>query len=329
MGPLKHRHWLVALAVLAVAAPATASSAKPQGAGTLVLRPHWRLLASGVQSVARDGRYAFFVGAYPAPSLSGTLVDEQTGKRRTVSEPECGFAAMGGGWLLFTCGPKLILYRLLDGHQQVVPPEPVCQGGVCSEEAVQAIGRYWIEWWRSAPIGPCCSPTSYLYQRLGTTQVVADPTTTATVPDLNTVSLVRKVCKPLKTPVSFNDHARGLGSLSFDGEFAFASTSLPPNPNPYFEQFSSGQETFLERCGTDLHQSIGKDPAFNAHVVLWGGTDGGPLIGLSLPGRRWFLVQLPAKIAPPTQLVLTANQQLVLDSRQRLWAAGAPRVAAR
>ncbi len=324
---MRPRRSLFVLVVLTLACWAAAASAQPRSAGTVVVRPQWRLLASGVQSVAQAGRYLFLVSAYPAASLTGTIIDERTGGRRTVSEPGCNFAAIGGGWLLFTCSPSLVLYRLSDGHQQVVPPDPQypsCQVGPCSE-GPDAIGRYWIEWVRRVFV-PCCSFTGYRYQRVGTTQMADDPTTTTTVPDLNTVSLVRKVCEPLKTPVSYNDHARGLGSLSFDGGFAFASTLLPPNPDPYFRNDSSGQDTFLERCGTNLHQRIGNDPSFNARAVIWQG-HGGPLIGLSLPRLRWFLVQLSANMATPAQVVLTADQQLVRDSSQRVWVAPVPTVA--
>jgi hypothetical protein len=73
----------------------------------------------------------------------------------------------------------------------------------------------------------------------------------------------------MKTPASYNNHVHGLGSLSFDGGSAFASTFLPPNPNPAFVENSCGQETFLERCGTNLHERIGNDPSFNAHAVIW------------------------------------------------------------
>jgi hypothetical protein len=280
--------------------------------------------------VAQAGGYVFLVNAYPAPSLTGTIINERTGGRRKVSEPGCNFAAMGGGWLLFTCDPSMILYRLSDGHRQVIPPEPgyrSCQTGppICSESP-DAIGRYWVEWVRSVQGGPCCAFTSFRYQRVGTTQMADDPTTTSTVPDLNTASLVRRVCKPLKTPVSYNDHPNGLGSFSFDGGFAFASTFLPPNPNPDFVNNSSGQETFLERCGTNLHERIGNDPSFNADAVMWQG-EGGPLIGLTLPRLRWFLVRLSADMVTPAHVVLTPDQQLVLDSSQRVWVASAPIVA--
>lgn len=325
---MRPRCWLFVLGVLTLAASAAAASGQPRSAGPVVVRPQWRLLARGVQSVAQDGRYVFLVNAYPAPSLTGTIIDERTGGRRKVSEAGCNFAAMGGGWLLFTCSPSLVLYTLSDGHQQVIPPDPEyqsCQSGPCFE-GPDAIGRYWIEWVRHVQGGPCCSFTGYRYQRIGTTQMADDPTTTTTVPDLNTASLVRKVCTPLKTPLSYNDHAHGLGSLSFDGGFALASTLLPPNPNPDFVNNSSGEETLLERCGTNLHQRIGNDSTMNAHAVMWPG-DGGPLIGLSLPRPRWLLVQPSANMTTPAQVVLTADQQLVLDSSQRVWAAPIPSVA--
>ena len=327
---MRPRCSLFVLVVLTLAASAAAASGRPRSAAPVVIRPQWRLLARGIQSVAQDGRYVFLVNAYPAPSLTGTIIDERTRGRRKVSEPGCNFAAMGGGWLLLTCSQSLVLYRLSDGHRQVIPPDPEyrsCQAGppLCSESP-DAIGRDWIEWVRSVQGGPCCSFTSYRYQRVGTTQMADDPTTTTTVPDLNTPSLVGEVCKPLKTPVSYNDHAHGRGSLSFDGGFAFASALLPPNPNPDFVNNNSGQETFLERCGTNLHQRIGNNPTTNALAVMWPG-DGGPLIGLSLPRLRWLLVQPSANMTTPAQVVLTAAQQLVLDSSQRVWAAPIPSVA--
>ncbi len=59
---------------------------------------------------------------------------------------------------------------------------------------------------------------------------------------------------------------------------------------------------------------------------MWQG-EGGPLIGLTLPRLRWFLVRLSADMVTPAHVVLTPDRQLVLDSSQRVWVASAPSVA--
>jgi hypothetical protein len=240
-------------------------------------RPNWRLVSSGIGSIAADGRHVLLVPAAFDGAPSGILIDGQTGARRSVAVPRCGFIAIGGPWLLLGCAQRLVLYSLVDGRPRAAPDNPdlrTCPGGPCSETPT-GVGRYWIEWLQSFGAGPCCVFNKYRYENISTGQMTDDPTTATMVPDLNRPLLARKVCSPLRTPSSYNDHAHGLGSLTFDGSFAVARSLLPPNPNGLFRNDSSGQETFLERCGTGLHERIGNDAHFTSHAVIWQAS-GGP-----------------------------------------------------
>jgi hypothetical protein len=88
---------LLAVVVVLAGGPAwaKASTHRSKRPATLVLHPRWHVVASsGVQAVVVSGRYAF-IGQRPT---SGTLVDEQTGKRTVLSAPAgCSFTYFGFG----------------------------------------------------------------------------------------------------------------------------------------------------------------------------------------------------------------------------------------
>ncbi len=150
--------WLLVIALAALAAawaggPAAASAKRrpPPSPGPLVLHPKFRRAGSAAD-VMTDGRYVFI--ARTAPSVSGTLIDQQTGRRTVVSRPGCAPVALGGPWLLFTCGngqpPTVELYGLATGQWQPVTLAPFLQkycgssGGEIDCYPI-AVGAAWIE----------------------------------------------------------------------------------------------------------------------------------------------------------------------------------------
>jgi hypothetical protein len=115
------RALFAVLLVAGVAAqPATAQSGAPTpGAAQVILLPSYKS-TSGVSQVLTDDRYAVLAGpGSQATGAPAVLIDEQTRQRTALSPPGCWPAALGGGWLAFSCGntqpPTVDLYGLADG----------------------------------------------------------------------------------------------------------------------------------------------------------------------------------------------------------------------
>lgn len=116
--PLK----VVCAAIVLTLSPALADASS--ASGPALFRLHWRLVARNVIRFATDGRYVFFDNG-PVnvdPGETGTLIDDQTGKR--ISLPGCTDPMFGGPWLALDCanaGPSgLSLYQLSTGHRKRV-----------------------------------------------------------------------------------------------------------------------------------------------------------------------------------------------------------------
>jgi hypothetical protein len=172
---------------------------------------------SGVQAVVVSGRHAF-IGQRPT---SGTLIDEQTGKRTVLSAPAgCSFtyfgfgetAALGAPWVVAACNPPR-LYQLYNIPARAWTPlssDPSrlfafnadCKTG--DPECVAsytAVGTRWIEF-RIICGDHCGQATTYAFQNIQTGQVRDQPPDWkpggTEIPDLNSPALTRKLCRPLR-----------------------------------------------------------------------------------------------------------------------------------
>jgi hypothetical protein len=337
----------VLIALLAVtgtwSAIAAASVRKPpSGAGTLVLHPVFRH-AGAVAAVLADDRYAFAHAVFTANGdRFGVAVDERTGKPTALSRPGgCRPVALGGPWLALRCSNRYDLYGLSSGRWQAFAQNPslgcVLVGAGCYQAA--GVGARWVEF-----VGGCndithCSP-SYVLQNIQTGRLENDPTGETTIADLNSPSLARKVCSPLSVPhadigVEGITDLSGWGSLTFHGSFAVAS---------------GYQGTFLERCGTRLHQRLlgprptydsraipcprpNCPPAGNSRAIIWQSANR-QLAGVLLPSLRRFVIPVPKAVDPQGDILSPGNvrYQLALSSRTlylineygQLWTTGSP-----
>jgi hypothetical protein len=335
---------LIALLVIAGGSVSRAKVArhKPKRPSALVLHPKWRVLApSGVERVLVSGRYVFIGKA----TGSGVVSDEQTGKRVVLTPPAgCDFdfssAALGGSSVVATCnppppGPRYLyeLYSIPNGTWTPFTPNvtqmfafnAACETGnptvVGCSASYTAIGAHWIEF--QITCGYHCGPTTFGFQNIETGQVDDQPPDWkpggTEMPDLNSATLTRKLCKPLRVPRGFSDPtAAGTmpGTIVLDGPFAVA------------QQWSTDNlylSTYLERCASGLRKSI--DPngwpiAANARAVIWmKGYSDPTLDGLFLRTLRRFTLTRP----PTTSLAaLSAKHLYAVTPDGRLYAAAAP-----
>lgn len=333
----------VGLLVLAVgsAGRATALRHRPKRPTTVVLHPKWHVVAPrGVEQVLVSGRYAYIGG----DAGSGALIDEQTGKRVTLAPPTgCYFdnansAPLGGSWVVATCnppppGPLFELYSIRSRTWTPFSPDTKqmfafnagCKGGdpQCGA-SYSAIGDRWIEF--EITCGYHCGPTTFAFQNIRSGQVNDQPRDWkpggTEIPDLNSPTLTRVLCRPLRLPAGFTDPTTSQtlpGTLVFYGQFAIAQQWSAGNLNLY---------TYLERCGSRLRRRI--DPngwpfTANTHLVVWmtAGPAGPhrPLDGLFLPTLRRVRVTLPSI---PSRVALSAKHIYVITSTGRLYQATAP-----
>jgi hypothetical protein len=255
-----------------------------------------------------SGRYAYVERGLNGSLVTGTLIDDRTGRRTSLVSPAgCYPKLMGGRWLLFSCQAGLNLYSLATGAWRPVPPLPGVSvpSGPASPVPV-AVGSSWIEFNTTPcePDPPHCGNAAYVFESVKSGQVRSDPTSATRFADLNSPALARKVCSPLRVPKANMESEEDLyrwaarpGTITFYGRSVMA--------NGMFRDGSTG--LFLERCGSHLHRFIDdniNDPpvvAANSQLVIWQAR-ADRLSGLWLPSLRPFVISLPTAVhsAPNT-----------------------------
>jgi hypothetical protein len=309
---------LVALGGAAVAAGAHQHKPRP-----LVLHPRFHLVGSGPAGVYVDGPYVLLMNFAANFEASGTLIDEQTGTKTSVSYPGCylsGFGGdpLGGPWLILGCGrageglDRFELHNLDTGEWHAVVPDPGiisygnnCPGGTpyCGS-GVMGFGADWIEWEEHCRY---CDYT-YLFQNIDTGQVQRLPgwhVGGRIIPDLDSLSLARPLCPPLTVPAGLPPipgAAPEIGAVSFYGSFAIAS---------------SGSELVLERCGSKLKLAVGngneQSLGASSHAIVWAvGSNRRKLDGLFLPSLRRFVITT-SPTTSPHQVALSSGELYVVD----------------
>jgi hypothetical protein len=164
-----------------------------------------------------------------------------------------------------------------------------------------------------------------LFQNITTGEVKQDPAVQGghEIADLNSAQLAHPICSPLTVPEGFNIFsASGPGELRFEGHFALATS---PGGK-------GGSQTYLEKCGTHLHELIGSNSAGGApgpigatpNAVVWQQSPSNLNIEF-LPSRRRFVMQLPkAARSGIAALALTEHHLYAIDQTNTLWIATVP-----
>lgn len=337
----------ITLVVVGVMGGATASaSGGVRSHKSLVLRPQFRRVVDA-DWIWAGARYALAGPAPAAEDQSVTLIDDQTGRRTTLTRAGCQPGQPSSSepldlpWVPFNCGtstnPVPELYSPSTGQWRAVSPSPSltgpCAPYACDVQySLVAAGTYWLEYTQSiCPMGAHCS-SSNMFQSISTGELRQDPSGGSTTVDLNTPNLTQSVCGPLSVPTAAQDYGEpGPGALIFYGSFALA-IGTDTNVDP---------EVYLERCGTHMHRLVAKAPyptgmlypGANTHEVVWMAHQRF-LSALSLPGLRPFTIRLPARLpeagcAPPApaynsclaQIALTNRRLYLLTPNGQVWAA--------
>jgi hypothetical protein len=300
------------VAALLAAAPGQAAM-KSKAMKPIVLHPQFH--QAGVTSlVETDGRYVF-LARYTAQGPAWAVTDEQTGRRVTVApgQTDCvngGSATpmFGGPWLLISgCANPLApvtadLYSLAGGTSQTVD----FNVKYCSLSAAQcSFGPVGAEWLQTAETCYHC-PTQYQFVNLHTEKLRGPPITdTKTILDLNSPTLTRRLCTPVTVP--------NVGTVTFFGSFAVVGDPYSPHPG------------YLKRCGSRLHLRLTTGSVLgNLHELLWY-TLTGQLDGITLPGLKPFVVDLP-RVFPlgMTGFELSSRTLYAYENNGQLWTAPAP-----
>jgi hypothetical protein len=332
---------LAVLALLAAAfayADASAWARKPSR--PVVVKPKWRLVLRSTypSDLAVNDRYLAILHLQHQNSQWVTLIDDQTGKQKTLIPPACprGYGFMfGGPWLMAGCG----LYSLSTGRWTPLQVSSQCFGSC----GVVAIGRYWMK--ISTDEGQDTYPLPGFYlQNIASGQFMRDPAIPqgTVFDDLNSPSGSRPLCSRLRYP-SF--YVRGslqrpyLGSLTFLGDFALtAGEDVQGNP-PYP---SLATVYRVHRCGSNLNLVVynpadyynafpdwSSPPVASSRAVIMS-ANGRVLQGWSLPSLRRFTVQptnLLKRIEATTghlQLTALTAHRIYVNVGDRLWAAALP-----
>jgi hypothetical protein len=324
---------LLSLMVLPCAAALAKPAVKPKTHAT-VIHPRFQLVASnfgvltrgdvdnpGVPHNVIGGRYVLLDGW-----SRQVLIDERTGKRVDVTATGCRLQLVGEPWAIAWCPPRTLpptassqrmLYNLATGARRPLQYSPDIQRWMADPllgAIPEAIGKFWIE------VDETCAQLTgcehfYVFQNVQTGQVRVLPRDSRVTANLDSPSLVEKLCRPLRVLGTFP------ASLALDGRFAIVSRGPP---------------TYLERCGSQLRMPIGDPAAFlsadqtvaNAHVVLWlsGYTRTGErFTGVLLPSLKRVTFSFPSHLLPDrVAYALDERRFYVVDQRGRVWAAQIP-----
>lgn len=239
---------------------------------TGAIAPHYRIV--GHHGMATDGRYTVLWGA--GAGQVGTVIDEQTGRRRLVMlPPGCRSGGrispvLGDTWLLADCGRGRVALYSPAGHSwRTVTVAPACRNYRSSAGGCVplTVGTDWIEYDKeSVHLGD-----RFIFQNIDTGAVLGDPTNATTLADLDSPVLAEPVCAPLRVP--------GHGKLTFDGRFAVAEGATG---------------TFIEKCGTRRRVPVpSNDVAASPRSLVWVTTPTSPISGVFLPTLRRFTVAPP------------------------------------
>lgn len=270
----------------------------------------------------------------------GVLINQTTGARTILpARPgACSPRAMGGPWLLFGCNTStnfLQLYSFVEGRWRLEPQASLPP--LVSAEPIQ-VGSRWIEWREEI-----CEQPEYVYcsssadfQNIATGKLdrsVGRPADfRRTVPDLNSRTLSRRLCRPLEVPWAYvpghAEYVKALGSIILYGRFGISAGT----------DSSGTQEVFLERCGSTLHLPLGPidgqpvgDPTLtvgDSQVIVW---QAGPqsLGEIGLPALSRRILRLPAEVDGAVQLAISQRTLYLLDQKLQLWTAVLPDGTAR
>jgi hypothetical protein len=336
---------IVLLAACVIAGPVGSATAK-NPAKPLVFRLHWRVVVrTRLQYAVASNQYIAILTGTGGGLV--TLLDQQTGKRKTLSPPGCSIPndtwdtssqplIFGYPWLLVECGQPppsyretYDLYNIQTGEWTPFLISTHCEGDC---HAV-GVGRDWVKVLTDEG-APMYGPSDYYLQNIKTGLFERDPATPngKVFDDLNGPSGATALCAPVRYPYvpdGHNPQIWDLGTLSFYGQFALTF-------GQEVHGTSVGDPIYrLRRCGSKLKLTVydytgagpvptaENEPIGSSHAVIQG-VDNVTLHGWLLPSLRRFTIR-PA-VGDKIATVALTNRTIyirTLDTR-RLLAATLP-----
>jgi hypothetical protein len=338
------RRAICLLSLLGVLPTASAEGRNSEPtAGASVVHPAWRSVTTGgLRLQSDDGRYQLWTSN--THRYQATLINDRTGSRRRVSRASCTPTLLRPSWLLFDCGwtqayqPIAELYSPTRGTWTAVTPAPSIESmcppgtgstphGIICEITPADVGTRWIEYY----VLPLQPPITYEYQNIATGQVVdsgisapdAGSLVTATTSiDLDSPSLTKPICSPLRNPSGPFDGQTVYQSRSFFGQFTIDTVS-----------HAQGAVLYLRRCGSNLHKRIltlrsdDHAPITNAKIVAWQ-TRPGQLNAWLLPRLHRVRMTLPRRakgtVGTASLGLILSPRRMYLQTPNRLWVARIP-----
>jgi hypothetical protein len=362
LGALAAAVGMTAAIIGLMPAAAAGASSRARSHQPPVVRPRFRHVVDAAW-VWAGARYALAgPGAPPLGPVAyrpATLIDDQTGQRRTIGQAGCNPVPPSAleppdlPWVPFDCAPigqpaVPELYSPATGRWLAVSPNPglspPCATAFCDviDYFPRAAGRYWLAYEQATcdADGQHCSVRN-VFQNIQSGELRQDPSGGSTAIDLNAPNLTRTVCRPLSVPTTLPPYNTEPvpGSLIFYGSFALAIGGD-----------RGASAAYLDRCGTRLHRLLTTAddptpddlvrPAANTREVAWIAHPRPFLSALTLPGLQPFTIRLPNRLvgrycSPPdlrvcvAQIALTNHRLYLLTATppypSQVWVAANPR----
>jgi hypothetical protein len=320
--------WTAAVAaavgLVAVIAPGVASARQP--ARPVVLKTKFTKVAgiSGITTTTlkTSGPYVLVDPTF----TSQVLFDDQTGKQLPIPGG-CTATTFGDQTLALDCQNQQTLqgtqtlYRVPSGQSSTIKVSTPGECGTVGQLPCPSVSDIGADWVQVTSTTEDQHPGfGYEYVNRTTGRVVAQPTSPKLNVDLNSPKLTARVCKPLSIPHP-TDGNIGAGTLTaVGGGF----------------QIASGNQSYLERCGTQLRLPVGCNEdvctvAHNAHSVVWAtSADNDPsagrlktISGVFLPSLQRFTIKPPTDATGIPEVAFT-NKHLYVMAGGSLWRSPTP-----
>lgn len=216
----------------------------------------FRPVGMAVGPVVTGQRYA----AYPLDFDTVRVVDSLTGVRLTIDHPSgCDLAAMSGRLVLWNCFKPRPNARVLDIETGIVR-EPQFDPSADTARNFTSVGKRWVA---GTATGPGYTDASFYVnwrtgERRGTSAVGA-----GSYPDLDSESLARRLCAPLRRPRSgsYDPDNPDLFGDPFD-EYQYE------RPYGLRRVFDGEQFTLaLDSCGRRARHPVTKRPFASEQLV--------------------------------------------------------------
>jgi hypothetical protein len=301
-----------ALLALLISAPALAAGTH----APVSVRLKFRLVARGVSSPLVTGRYVTFTETSSTRRRTVerfVLLDDQTGKR--IATPQgCYGAVLAATWVV--CQPSgarpYQVYNIHERKLRRLPCIGLCESDYYLQDIV-GVGSRWFEV-RVEPHESCgdgvhytCGPTTLTYYSVHTGKPKVPLVSDAEAVDLNSPTLSRRLCSPLREPAGYSPTTATGPTLTFDGIFAIA-------------QEASG--IYIEQCGSHLHRLLVGTPTTGGSVLA-----NAHAIAFCAAGTEGFLLPslTPFTIVAPGCPQLGSRHAYEIGLGNQLWAAPLPR----